>query len=188
MSTTTTPSPAVDLSKSRGWLLAGGILSILVGFMAMGSPYLFTVVIAQFIAIFALVSGVISLGLAVFGKHSTHRLLDGVLALVRIAAGVVMLACLASSIAVITLILASFFLVEGAFQIVGAFGMRKHQGWVWTLISGIASVVLGLMVFNRWPSDSLFIIGLLYGINSIFWGVSLLTLGMAAKKAEPAAA
>ena len=61
------------LSKSRGWLIAGGILSILVGLLAMGSPLLFSIVIAQFLGAFALVSGAISLFLALFGKEVTHR-------------------------------------------------------------------------------------------------------------------
>ena len=43
--------------------------------------------------------------------------------------------------------------------------MREHSGWVWTLINGIAALVLGIMVYNRWPSNSAWVLGLLYGIN-----------------------
>jgi uncharacterized membrane protein HdeD (DUF308 family) len=170
------------LSQSRGWLIFSGLLSIFVGFVAMGSPLLFSVVIAQLLGIFALVSGVISLFLAIFTKHSTHRVLDGLLALIRIAAGIILLRCVASSIAVITLILAIFLIIEGISFIIGAFQMRQHGGWVWTLINGIAALVLGVMVYTRWPSDSTWILGLFYGINSIFWGVSLLSMGLAAPK------
>jgi uncharacterized membrane protein HdeD (DUF308 family) len=59
MSENTSAAPASTLSHSRGWLIAGGLLSIFVGFLAMGSPPLFfSVVLAQFLGIFALVSGV----------------------------------------------------------------------------------------------------------------------------------
>jgi uncharacterized membrane protein HdeD (DUF308 family) len=174
------------LAQSRGWLIAGGVLSIIVGFFAMGAPVLFSFVIAQFLGAFALVSGVISLALAIFSKHVAHRVLDAVLALIRIAAGVVLLMCVASSVAVITLILAVFLIIEGVSFIVGGIKMRAHAGWVWTLINGIAALVLGIMVYARWPSDSLWVLGLFYGINSIFWGVSLLMLGLGAQK--PAAA
>ena len=171
-----------QLSQSRGWLIFSGLLSIFVGFVAMGSPLLFSVVIAQLLGIFALVSGVISLFLAIFTKHSAHRVLDGLLAVIRIAAGIILLRCLASSIAVITLILAIFLIIEGLSFIIGSFQMRQHRGWVWTLINGIAALVLGAMVYARWPSDSAWILGLFYGINSIFWGVSLLSMGLAAPK------
>jgi uncharacterized membrane protein HdeD (DUF308 family) len=43
---TATSTPASSdvraLTASRGWLIIGGILSIIVGFIAMGSPYLFS--------------------------------------------------------------------------------------------------------------------------------------------------
>lgn len=175
-------SPIQALSQSRGWLIAGGILSILVGFMAMGSPYFFSAFIVQFLGAFALISGCISLALAIFGKHVAHRVLDALLALVRIAAGAVLLACVASGMAVITLILAVFLIIEGLSFIIGAFQMRQHSGWVWTLINGIAALVLGVMVYSRWPSDSGWILGLFYGINSLFWGMSLLMLGLGAPK------
>jgi hypothetical protein len=54
----------------------------------LGSPLFFSVVLAQFLGIFALVSGgVISLFVSIFGKQVTHRVLEGLLALIRIIAG-----------------------------------------------------------------------------------------------------
>lgn len=184
-----TPSAAVQsLSQSRGVLVFGGILSILVGLMAMGSPYFFSAFLVQFLGIFALVSGCISLALALFSKHVAHRVLDAVLSLVRIAAGVLVLNCLASGIAVITLILAIFLIVEGVTFIIGSLKLRGHSGWVWTLVNGVAAVALGVMVYSRWPSDSMWVLGLFFGINSLFWGVSLLALGMGAPKSPQAQA
>ncbi len=187
MTTELTPSsPSHALSQSRGWLIAGGILSIFVGFSAMGSPLIFSLVIAQFLGFVALISGIISLGLAIFGKHQGHRVMEALSGIIRIAAGVVLLNCLTSSVVVITLILAIFLIVEGVFVSAAAFSMRANAGWVWMLISGIASLVLGVMVYNRWPSDSGWVLGLFFGINLIFNGTSLLALGFAAGK--PAAA
>lgn len=161
-------------------------MSVLVGFMAIGSPYVFSVVIAQLLGIFCLVTGVISLGLALFGKHVAHRVLGAVLAVIRIAAGVVLLMCVQSSVAVITLILAVFFVVEGVSAIFGAIKLRAQSGWVWMLLNGVAALALGVIVYLRWPSDSAAVLGLLYGINSLFWGLSLLTLGFATPKEKVA--
>ena len=112
--------------------------------------------------------------------------MDAILALIRIAAGVIILTCIASSVAMITLIFAIFLIVEGVFLSLGAFRMRDHAGWIWTLISGLAALVLGIMVYNRWPSDSMFILGLFFGINLIFNGTSLLALGFAAPRLNKA--
>ncbi len=179
---TTEASPQNSLTHSRGWLIGCGVVSIIVGFLAMSFPLLFSLVIAQLIGIFALVTGVFSLGLAIFEKHTTHRLLNAVFALIRIAAGIALLTCIPSGVAVITLILAIFLIVEGALSIGGAITMRSHQGWVWILVNGIAALVLGVMVYSRWPADSAWILGLFYGINSLFSGMSLLMLGLGAPK------
>ncbi|MDD5200948.1 MAG: DUF308 domain-containing protein [Terrimicrobiaceae bacterium] len=174
------------LSQSRGWLIAGGILSVFVGFLAMSFPFFFSLVIAQFLGAFALVSGVIALFVSIFGKHTTHRVIEAVTGLIRIAAGVALLSCGKSSVLVITLIFSIFLIVEGIFLIITAFRIRHHSGWSWTLISGIAALVLGLMVRAHWPTDSIWVLGLFFGINSLFSGMSLLMLGFGASK--PAAA
>jgi uncharacterized membrane protein HdeD (DUF308 family) len=137
-------SAANDLSKSRGWLIIGGILSILVGFSAMGSPLLFSLVIARFLALFLLVSGIISLALAIVGKHKRHRVLEALLGLIRIAAGVALLNCLPTSVAVITLIFAIFLVAEGVSMSVTAFRMQGLFFGISLLFNGTSLLALGL--------------------------------------------
>jgi uncharacterized membrane protein HdeD (DUF308 family) len=182
--TTASPSPSdvTALSASRGWLIFGGILSIIVGFIAMGSPYFFSIIIAQYLGIAALVIGVISLVMAIFGKHTGHRVSEALSAVIRIVAGIILLRCIGSSVAIITLILAGYLAAEGVIAIVAALKLRGNAGWVWTLINGLASLVLGFMVFSRWPNDSASILGLLFGIHTLFSGVSLLMLGISPRK------
>jgi len=175
-------SAANDLSTSRGWLIIGGILSIFVGFSAMGSPLLFSLVIARFLGLFLLVSGIISLVLAIVGKHKGHRVMEALLGVIRIAAGVLLLNCLPSSVAIITLIFAIYLVAEGVSTSLTAFRMRATPGWGWMLFSGLASFILGIMVYNRWPSGTTAILGLLFGINLLLNGTSLLALGFSARK------
>jgi len=187
MSIPTSKLPASNmLSQSRGWLIFGGFLSILVGFVAMGSPYVFSFVIAQFLGIFVLITGAISILLAIFGKHTPHRILEGVVGLIRVAAGVVLLNYITSTVAFITLIFAIFLAVEGVLLVLGSIQLRANAGWIWILINGIASLLLGILVFNRWPGDSMAVLGTFFGIFSIFSGMSRLMLGVYAPK--PAAA
>lgn len=171
-----------DLSRSRAWLIIGGILSIIVGFSAMGSPLLFSLVIARFLGLFVLVSGFISLVLAIVGKHKRHRVLEALVGLIRIAAGVLLLNCLATSVAIITLIFAIYLVAEGISTAVAAFRMGGTPGWGWMLFSGLISFCLGIMVYNRWPSGSAAILGLFFGIHLLFNGSSLLALGFSARK------
>ena len=180
----TKPSSLETLHQSRGWLIGGGILSVIVGLMAISEPLIFTGIIVIFIGAMLLVSGLISLGLALFESHQAHRLLNGIFAIVRIAAGAVILMYVPSGVFALTLILAVFFIIEGISSIGFAFKMRAHSGWVWILLNGLVALVLGGLIWNKLPSDAEWVIGLLYGINSLFFGFSLLMLGLGTRKPD----
>jgi uncharacterized membrane protein HdeD (DUF308 family) len=169
-------------TKSRGWQITGAILSLLLGLLALSSPLLFSVLIVQFLGAFALASGVISLFLTIFGKNVVPRGLNAIFALVRIGAGVALLSCVRSGLNLITLVFAVYLMVEGIFSIFGAFKIREHHGWVFMLLSGIATLALGLMVYAHWPSGSARILGLFFGISLLLHGLSQLMLGLSASK------
>ena len=167
-------------SKSRGWLITGAILSLIVGLLALSSPLLFSFLIVRFLGLFALISGVISLMVAIFDKDVAPRGLNAVFALVRIGAGLALLYCARSGLDLIMLIFAVYLIVEGIFDIFGALKMREHRGRVFMLINGLITIALGLMVYAHWPSGSAWILGLFFGINLIFNGFSQLMLGLSA--------
>ena len=52
------------------------------------------------------------------------------------------------------------------------------------LLAGL--FLLGVLVYVRWPSDSVWVLGTLLGINLIFSGASLLALGIGSRKATAA--
>lgn len=152
----------------------------------MSFPLLFSLVVAQLLGAFLLAGGLISLSGAIFGKHVAHRILSALSAVVRIAVGITMFVCMTSSVLIITLMFAIYLFVEGVFLCIGAFQMRANPGWVWTLISGIASLVLGVLVYERWPTDAAWLLGLFFGINMIFNASAMLALAFAAPGKSPA--
>jgi uncharacterized membrane protein HdeD (DUF308 family) len=169
-------------------LIVSGILFLIVGFAAMSLPVLFTAMLVRFLAIFILVSGVISLVMALIGKHKNYRLLEILSGIIRIAAGVVLLSCLKSSAVVITLAFAIYMVVEGLFVIMASLRMRATPGWVWTLLNGIAALALGILVYRGWPYSSFSILGFFFGINLVFKGAAQFALGFAPRSASAAAA
>src|SRR5260370_18492330 len=133
-------------SKSRGWLITGAILSLFVGLLALSSPLLFSFLIVQLLGVFALVSGVISLLIAIFGKDVAPRGLNAIFALVRIGAGRALLSCVRYALNFITLVFAVYLIVEGIFGIFAAFKIRERGGWLSIVLSVIVTTVLGLIV------------------------------------------
>lgn len=176
-----------EMQQSRTSLIASGILFLLVGFAAMALPVLFTAVIVRLLAIFILVSGVMSLGMALIGKHKNYRLLEILSGIIRIGAGIVLLSCLKSSALVITMAFAIYLAVEGLFVIFASLRMRATPGWVWTLLNGVAALALGILVYRGWPYSSFSVLGYFFGINLVFKGAAQFALGIAPRSAVAAA-
>lgn len=183
MSTSPFPfSPQEALKKSRGWLVFFGMFSVVVGIFAIGFPLAMSVAIAQVIGIFCVVSGVFSIGAVIFGKEKTHCITSIVLAIIRLATGLALLLWVEAGVEALTLVLAIFFLLEGLSFIGAALASRQHGAWVIMLLNGVVAIVLAGLIFSKLPGDSAWVLGLLYGINSIFYGVSLLALAAGASK------
>ena len=163
-------------------MITGGVLSLIVGFLALSSPILFSFLIVRLLGVFALVSGVISLLITIFGKDVAPRWLNAVFALVRIVAGLALLYCIPSGLRVLTLVFAVFLMVDGAFGIFGAFKIRAQKGWIFLLLNGVITLVLGLMVYAHWPTGSVWILGFFFGISLLCHGFALLRLSLSASK------
>ena len=58
---------------------------------------------------------------------------------------------------------------------------RGAAGWLWTLLGGALSVVLGVMIINEWPQSGLWVIGLFVAIEILFAGWSQIMIALAAK-------
>jgi len=173
--------------RSSIWYVLGGILSIFVGFYAMNRPGLATLAITQVVGIIALASGIVLFFAAIFGKARQHRLLDFFSAILRILVGLLLLGNILKGVLILTLVLGSVFIVEGLFGVVLGLKLRgKNPAWGWVVFSALASLVLGGMLIAQFPSSALWAIGLLFGINCIFNGFSLMMYGTALPKAQEA--
>lgn len=175
-----------EMGKSRAWLIASGILFAVVGIAAMALPVFFTAVIVKALAFFILASGVVSLGMALVGKHKNYRLLEMLSGVIRIAAGIFLLACIKQSAVFLTMAFGIYLMVEGFLVIGASLKLRPTPGWAWTLMSGVAALVLGILILKGWPSSSFTILGLFFGINLLCKGAAQLALGVSSRS-EPAA-
>lgn len=173
--------------QSRIWYILGGILSILVGFYAMNRPGLATLAVTQVVGIIALASGVVLFLAAVFGKARQHRLHDFFSAALRIIVGLLLVSNVLKGVLVLTLVLGSVFVIEGIYGLVLGVKLRgKNPAWGWVVFNGLAALVLGVMLIAQFPGSAIWAIGLLFGINCIFSGATLIAYGAALPKAQEA--
>jgi uncharacterized membrane protein HdeD (DUF308 family) len=78
--------------------------------------------------------------------------------------------------------MAIFFCAIGVADIIAWFSTRKSGGSGWMLLNGIVTLVLGFMVWNRWPATSLWFIGTLVGISLFMAGMSRLMMALTLRK------
>jgi uncharacterized membrane protein HdeD (DUF308 family) len=101
-------------------------------------------------------------------------------ALVMVVAGVLVAIFPVAGKLTLTLVLSVFFVFEGVLKIVRCAQHRTMRAWGWLLFDGIASLVLGVLIWAGWPSTAVWALGLLVGIDFLMGGVSLLLIGLGA--------
>jgi uncharacterized membrane protein HdeD (DUF308 family) len=169
------------LSRNWGWLLALGILMIILGVVAMAAPVVATIAIQVMLGWLLVISGIAEGIHAFMVKEWRGFLLELLSAVLYLGVGLLLLVDPLKGAVALTLILAVFLLVEGIFKIITALRVRDHRGWGWLLASGIVSVVLGVLIWAQWPASGLWVIGLLVGIQLLFTGWSLVMLALVAR-------
>ncbi|KPK17836.1 MAG: hypothetical protein AMJ62_00065 [Myxococcales bacterium SG8_38] len=171
------------IKRHAGLGMAVGILTVIVGFLALVAPLVAGLSIAIAVGVLLLVAGVSRLFLAFRMGSFGHGLLVFVIGLLSIVAGGYMLARPGMALATLTLFLAAYFLVEGVFEIIWAFRLRPIKGWGWTLFSGVVALALGIMIWRQFPVSGVWAVGTLVGISMIFGGASLASVCGAARSA-----
>lgn len=83
----------------------------------------------------------------------------------------------------LTIILAVLFIVDGLLGVFTAMALRDHStGWFWTLLSALSTLILAVLIIAGWPSTSVWVIGVLFGLNLLTTGAALLALGYSARR------
>ncbi|MEM7146663.1 MAG: HdeD family acid-resistance protein [Verrucomicrobiota bacterium] len=172
---------AEAVKKGGGWVVALGILTIILGMFAIAAPAIAGVWVTILVGAVFLVNGIFQVihGFGVEGwKGKTFTILIGVLTVIG---GGIILARPMFGLEVLTLILAVFFLMEGVMTVMLAFKVKPEKGWGWALFSGIVSFVLGGLIWAQWPVSGLWAIGLLVGIRMLFCGWGMVAFGSVAR-------
>ncbi len=175
---------AVDVVRHASSLSIGwGVLLILLGMAAVGSPFLAAVAVNVAIAWLIVLAGSIHIILA-FRAHGAGSMIWKLLVGVAyVCFGIYLILHPVLAVASLTLILASLFLIEGVLDIVLFVKMRSIGGSSWVLIDGIITILLGLLIYMQWPSSSAWAIGTLVGISLIISGVARVMMSLAVRKA-----
>lgn len=164
--------------------LAQGVITIILGVLAIIWPQLSSVAVDVYIGVLFLIAGLMGLGLMLYAPTSSSFLWTLLTAALSLLVGVLLLWHPVEGTASITLVLIAFFIAEGIFQIVASIHYRDifPESWGWMLVSGIADLVLAALIIAGWPGTATWALGLIVGVNLITSGLATTIVAVAARR------
>jgi len=163
-------------------LLAQGIVMMALGFLAVAEPNVATIAIGIFVGWLFFIGGIFR-ALSVWQSRGMPGFAWSLLtALLAIFLGLILIFRPLAGVLTLTMVLIAFFILEGITAIALAVQHREHlRSWGWVLFSGIIDLLLAYLIWAGWPSSADWAIGLLVGINMLFFGLSLVMTALAAR-------
>lgn len=160
-----------------------GVLLIVLGIVAIAQPAVSTIFTETWFALILISAGGAKLSYAFQTRNSGGFVWKLLLSILYIAIGVMLFASPLKGVLTLTLLLGSFLLTEGVFNLILAFRLRGQQNWTWVLVDGIITLVLGGMIWFQWPFNAPWLIGTLVGVSVLFSGISRVMLSLNAGSA-----
>jgi len=173
-----TLSPIAERLQHRwGWFVALGLLVTLLGLAALFLVVSATIASVFAIAIFMIIAGGAEAVMG-FNAHNWCKFflwIFGGLAYVVIGAFAIAQPLMAA--AVFTLVLGVAMVAMGALRVY----VGTHLGpsaRLPVMVAGAVTAVVGVIIILGWPANSFIVLGLLLGIDLMFWGAGWIVLGL----------
>ena len=167
------------------WLMVIGILTLLLGIVGMSMNISMTMVSIFVVGLFLFFGGILHFIDVFIVEGWKKKFSAGLISVMYVIAGILMIKYPAASAAWFTLFVAAFFIVIGIFRLIFGFSLRKEgKGWVWTVISGVAAVLIGILIYAEWPVSGLWVIGLFVSIELTMQGIFTITVALAARSVQ----
>jgi uncharacterized membrane protein HdeD (DUF308 family) len=172
---TNQPNKKINIS-----ILASALLIVL-GILGIMLPAFSTLVAETWLALILISTGAAKFVYALQGRQESGFVLKLLLSVLYLSTGIGLLFYPLPGLLTLTLLLGSFFLTEGTFELFLAFRLRPQPNWPWILANGIITLFLGGLVWLQWPSNAPWLLGTLLGVSILFSGISRLMLSLSGR-------
>lgn len=172
-------SQLVPLRRNWGWLIAAGIILMLLGMIGLITTFTFGLISTLSFGVMMLIGGGFLVADAFRHDGWRGRIWSGLIGVLYVATGLLVFYNPVSALVTLTLLVAIAMLVSGVVRIVMALQIRPLPAWLMVLVAGILSLLLGGLILAQWPASSRWVLGTFLSIELIFQGWASLALARA---------
>lgn len=160
------------VGRSWGWLLMLGIFSLLFGIVLLVWPGKTLVVLAVFLGVYLLVSGIFQIvaGFATTGLDGGMRALAIVSGIVSVLLGLFAFRSIAHSVVLLVLLIGFGWLFRGLVRMIAAIADKTTFARGWQIAEGLLGALAGLVILI-WPAPSLQVLAWVSGIMFVLLGI-----------------
>lgn len=178
--------PSEHVKRARKWLLVAGGLAVLGGLVSIVVPAVASVTVAILVGWILVLVGV-TLAVDAFSLRRTRERwgLRMLWAALTVVAGIYLIVAPLHGTLTLTVVLAAWFFTIGVLRLLAGLRERGTPGAGMVAVNGALSLLLGLLIAVSLPSSAAWAIGLLVGVDLIFYGVTALLLARALRPALP---
>jgi len=163
-------------------LILLGVLAIIVGIIALAWPGVTILALVILFAVYAFIDAGLQAMRAFSSRTAGPVFGHLLLGLVDLAAGVVALVWPGPTALVLVLIVGIWAVTGGFFEIFAAFQSGETAGTrALFILGGLVSIAFGVVLFSR-PNVGAVTLALLFGLFSIIYGVSQITMGVEVRR------
>jgi uncharacterized membrane protein HdeD (DUF308 family) len=169
--------PFMFKSTSTSLILLG-VLAIIAGIIAIAWPSVTVLALVLLFAVYAFIDAGLEAVRAFSSRTAGPVFGHLLLGLISLAAGVVAVVWPEPTALVLVLVIGIWAVIGGVVEIVNGFGSGETAGTraLW-IVTGLVSVAFGVLLFAR-PGVGAITLALLFGLFSLIYGVSRITLGV----------
>ncbi len=168
-----TVASAVPGAKSRERTIIG-VLLIILGLLAILLPFIAGIAVTAFIGWLLLFAGIVHLIYSWHSRKTGGVIWQILIAILYLFVGFYLIFHPARGLVTLTLLLASYFVVEGVIELVLYFRLRRSHRSSWFLWDGLITLLLGILIWAHWPFSSVWVLGTIIGISLLISGFTRL--------------
>ena len=161
-----------QVRRSWGWFLTFGILLTMLGILCVVKAQTATSFSILVLGWVLAISGIFWFISAFFAYNWHGFFLFLLNAIIRGAAGYLLITHPDTGVEAVTMLLAILFIVGGLYRAIAS-SIIQFPRWGWMFFAGLVSMALGIYLLVIWPKANSFFFGLAIGIDLIFDGAAL---------------